>query len=333
MTPSDAVLGAALMRRATEADCCCGPDRGLLKLLREDAPIYDGRGAIEAERLRAFVMECVSRAGLAGEALAFIREDLETATDPYTIAAAARAVRHLSSVPTDIEALLRGAADRVRYVDENVCLDVYPAPQAADGRSAVAEVMETLAVVGLVARAETEIPPEVDAPEDAIVRLRDVALEDQDGQETTFGSLFLGHPSVIAFFYTRCMNPDKCSRTIGRLGALQDLVADTGAIVAGITYDPAYDGPERLHRYGKDRGFRFGPRARLLRSAGSFEPIRQTLLLGVGYGTATVNRHAVEVFVADPAGRLVSFRTRELWDERDVAEAVRRAVSEPHAVR
>src|SRR6185312_15955806 len=71
MTMSDAVLGADLMRRATESDCCGGPDRDLLTLLREDASIYAGRGAIEAERLRAFVMECVSRAGLAPEALPF----------------------------------------------------------------------------------------------------------------------------------------------------------------------------------------------------------------------------------------------------------------------
>ena len=333
MISPDAALGAALMRRATEVDCCCGPDRGLLKLLREDAQIYEGRGATEAERLRAFVMECVSRAGLARDALAFIREDLETATDPYTIAAAARAVRHLPSLPPDIEDLLRGAADRVGFVDENVCLDVYPAPQAAVGLSAVAEVMETLAAVGLATRGEARPSRETEAPEDAIVRLRDVALEDQDGQATTLEQLVIGRPSVIAFFYTRCMNPDKCSRTIGRLGALQDLVAEAGAVVAGITYDPAYDSPERLRRYGEDRGFRFGPRARLLRSIGSFEPIRRTLRLGVGYGAATVNRHAVELFVIDPAGRLVAFRARELWDERDVAEAVRRAACLPHTAR
>lgn len=330
---SDAALGADLIRRATEVDRCCGPDRGLLKLLHEDAPIYAGRGAIEAERLRAFVIECVSRAGLAPDALAFIQEQLETAMDPYAVAAAARAVRQLASLPPDIEDLLRRAADRVSAVDENVCLDIYPVPQAADGRCAVAEVMETLAVIGRAAPQEAQLSPERDAPEDSIARLCDVELEDQDGQAVTFGELFLGRPSVVAFFYTRCMNPNKCSRTIARLGALQGLVGDTGAVVAGITYDPAYDLPKRLRRYGEDRGFRFGPRGRLLRSTASFEPIRQTLRLGVGFGAATVNQHAVEVFVADPAGCLVAFRKRQLWDERDVADAVLRAggPSETHS--
>jgi len=324
VTPSDAALGADLMRRATEANCCCGPDRGLLALLREDAPIYAGRGAIEAERLRAFVLECVSRAGLAPDALAFIREELETTMDPYAVAAAARAVRHVPLLPQDIEDLLHRAADRIGAVDENVCLDTYPAPQAADGRSAVAEVRDTLAAVGRATprRAHPALAP--DAPEDAIARLRDVELEDQDGQTITVGQLFLGRPSVIAFFYTRCMNPDKCSRTIGRLGALQALVDHTGAVVAGITYDPAYDLPDRLRRYGQDRGFRFGPHGRLLRSTAAFEQIRCMLHLGVGYGAATVNRHAVELFVADPAGRLVAFHGRELWDERDVADELLR---------
>lgn len=331
MTTSDPALGADLMRRATEADCCCGPDRGLLTLLREDAPIYRGRGATEAERLRAFVLECVSRAGLASEAVAFIREDLETSLDPYPVAAAARAIRHLAEPPPDIADVLRRAASRIKFVDENVCLDVYPPPQAVDGPSALAEVMATLTALGDATPRTAPPAAEVERPVVSLADLRDVELEDQDGALTTLGQLVLGRPSVIAFFYTRCMNPNKCSRTIGQLGALHDLVADTGAVIAGISYDPAYDLPARLRRYGEDRGFRFGPNGRLLRSIGSFEPIQQALRLGVGYGAATVNRHAVELFVANPDGRLVAFRQRELWDEQDVAEAVRRAVPLPHA--
>jgi cytochrome oxidase Cu insertion factor (SCO1/SenC/PrrC family) len=323
----DAVLGADLMRRATEADCCRGPDRDLLRLLREDAPIYAGRGAVESERLRAFVMECVSNAGLAPEAWAFIREELETGMDPYAVAAAARAVRSLPSPPRGIERLLRGAADRISAVDETVWLASYPAPQGAAGPSAVAEVMETLAIVGRLANdtmppiCADQTSPKETAVTNAIADLADVELEDQDGRLITFAELFSGRAGVISFFYTRCMNPNKCSRTIARLGALRDLVGDTAVVVAGITYDPAYDLPERLRRYGEVRGFRFGPLSRLLRTTGSFEPIRRALELGVGYGAATVNRHAVELFVIDPTGRLSAFE-RQLWNEQDVAAAV-----------
>jgi protein SCO1/2 len=310
------------MCRASKAEPCCGPDRGLLALLREDAPIYVGLGATEAGRLRAFVMECVGLAGLAPDALPFIREELETAMDAYLIAAAARAVRRLPSVPPDIEQLLLGAVERVSAIDEIVHLDSYPAPQAASGRSAIAEVMETLAMAGLATRREVESFARTDAPNDSIARLRDVELEDQDGQVTTFGQLFIGRPSVLTFFYSRCMNPNKCSRTIGRLGALQRMIEDTDTVVAAITYDPAYDLPKRLRRYGEDRGFRFGPRWRLLRPKASFDQIREALHLAVGYGDATVNRHAVELLVSDAGGRLVASWMRQQWDERDVASAL-----------
>jgi protein SCO1/2 len=321
VTTSDALLGVELMRRATESDCCCGPDRDLLALLREDAPIYAGRGAIEAERLRAFVMECVGRAGLASEALPFIREELETATDPYAVAAAARAVRLLPLVPPDIEELLNAAACRVGVVDEIVCLDRYPALPTADGHSAVSEIRQTLSVIDRIGKHSAPITDRSVAP-DALRRLRDVDLEDQDGEVMPLGHLLLRQPSVVAFFYTRCMNPNKCSRTITQLGALQGLLAGANAVVAGITYDPAYDSRARLRRYGENRGFRFGPRARLLRSTGPFEPIRQALQLNVGYGDATVNRHAVELFVTDQAGDLVSCHARQSWNERDVADIV-----------
>jgi cytochrome oxidase Cu insertion factor (SCO1/SenC/PrrC family) len=327
----DEVLGADLMRRASEVDCCRGPDRDLLRLLREDAPIYAGRGAVACEHLRAFVMECVSRAGLAAEALAFIREELETGMDPYAIAAAARAVRCLPSLPHGIDRLLRGAADRISAVDESVWLASYPAPQGATGPSAVAEVMETLAIVGRMAN-DTRQPicsehssPKANAAANGLVELADVELEDQDGRLIRFAELFFGRASVISFFYTRCMNPNKCSRTIARLGMLRDLLGDAAVVVAGVTYDPAYDLPERLRRYGEDRGFRFGPLSRLLRTTDSFEPIRRALDLGVGYGAATVNRHAVELFVVDPAGRLSAFE-RQLWNEQDVAAAALGAV-------
>ena len=44
-------------------------------------------------------------------------------------------------------------------------------------------------------------------------------LEDQDGARVTFGEFFAGKPSVVAFFYTRCDNPNKCSLTITKLGS------------------------------------------------------------------------------------------------------------------
>jgi cytochrome oxidase Cu insertion factor (SCO1/SenC/PrrC family) len=93
-------------------------------------------------------------------------------------------------------------------------------------------------------------------------------------------------------------------------------------VIAGITYDPDYDLPERLYRYGADRGMVFDERCQLLRTTGSFAPIRDGLELAVGYGSATVNRHRIELLFVDPAGNVVAANLRRLWDERDALAAL-----------
>ncbi|MBP2236293.1 protein SCO1/2 [Sinorhizobium kostiense] len=132
-------------------------------------------------------------------------------------------------------------------------------------------------------------------------------IEDQDGGEATLGARLLGRPSVLAFFYTRCMNPLKCSRTVSVLAATAQLAAAEGLAVGifGMTYDPSWDTPARLRRYGVDRGMAFTPDVALLRATCDWNGLRAALDLAVGYGPSTVNRHRIEVLVLDAAGRAV----------------------------
>jgi protein SCO1/2 len=365
--PDDKV--AAILADLASADAGCGCRRELLPLLREDASIYRGRGTTETERLRAFVMAGIARAGLADELMPYVIEELETGTSPYTIAAAARAARSASSLPEETAGFLLGAIDRIRHLDEYVHLDIYPAPPGAGATTAIAEAIKTLAVAGPSGRAAIKSlfdraadggyfsPSVVTLLEAALdedkeprtshtccehgaqaiaaepqpvarstAGLSQIELQNQDGIRTSFGQIFGGRTSVIVFFYTRCMNPDKCSRSISKLARVHRLIgqnlADSTAMVAGITYDPEYDLPERLRRYGADRGMCFGERCQLFRSTGPFAVIRDGLQLGVGYGSSTVNRHRIELIIVDPAGRIVEFNVRRLWDEHEVADAL-----------
>jgi len=336
----------------------------LLSLLREDASIYRGRSTTEAERLRAFIMAGIARVGPADELVPYILEELETGTSPYAVAAAARAARSASSLPEETAELLAGAIDRIHHLDEFVHLDTYPAPPGAGPTTAIGELIETLAVAGPSGHAaikalwdraadgsylsrnamrlledalrKQEQPRACCAHSDeapaaepqpiarSIADLRDIELQNQDGIRASFGQIFAGRASLIVFFYTRCMNPNKCSRTISKLARVHDLIgqrlAESAAMVAGITYDPEYDLPERLRRYGADRGLSFGERCQLLRSTGSFATIRDRLQLGVGYSSSTVNRHRIELILVDPAGRIVDFKVRRLWDEYEMAD-------------
>lgn len=166
----------------------------------------------------------------------------------------------------------------------------------------------------------------LDAPRAAPADVTGLVLQDQSGALLTFGDFFLGRPSIVVFFYTRCDNPTKCPLTIAKLGRLQQRLYAAGlgdAIrTAAITYDPAYDLPPRLVQYARSWGARVDESHRLLRTVGDLAPLRAFFELGVNYGeSGLVNRHQIEAFVLDRAGRIVHVETRQQWEESQLLEA------------
>jgi protein SCO1/2 len=161
-------------------------------------------------------------------------------------------------------------------------------------------------------------------------------LEDQDGRPESFEEFFRGKPAVVAFFYTRCDNPYKCSLTITKLAALQGSLKERGLAgalkVTAITYDPDFDLPNRLRLYGNDRGMQFGEDARFFRVTSGFQQIRQRFDLGVNYGASTVNRHQTEVYVLNGQGDISTSFTRLQWEVAAVLRAVENLFPTPGPV-
>lgn len=154
--------------------------------------------------------------------------------------------------------------------------------------------------------------------------IKSIELEDQDGSHVTYGEFFSGKPSIVVFFYTRCENPNKCSLTITKLGRLQKAIAEAGLEgllkTAAITYDPEYDLPHRLKAYAKSRGVLFGDDHRVLRTRNRFHELQESFQLGVNFGAATVNRHAIELFILDGQGGVAASFSRLQWDVGEVLE-------------
>ena len=146
-----------------------------------------------------------------------------------------------------------------------------------------------------------------------------------------FDEFFVGQPSIVVFFYTRCDNPFKCSLTVTKLARVQGLLAARGLAVgsqtAAITYDPAYRSPNRLSTYGKNRGVRMDARNRMLRAVDGNERLRAHFALGVSFIESLVNRHRIEAYVLDREGRIAASFERVRWDEHEV---VNRAVEVLH---
>jgi len=152
--------------------------------------------------------------------------------------------------------------------------------------------------------------------------VKSVVFEDQNGESIRFDELFIGRPSVVVFFYTRCDNPLKCSLTVTKLARVQGLLAERGLAdriqTAAITYDPAYDLPNRLSAYGKNRGVRMDARNLMLRAVDGNERLRAHFALGVSFIESLVNRHRIEAYVLDREGRIAASFERVRWDEHEV---------------
>jgi protein SCO1/2 len=149
-------------------------------------------------------------------------------------------------------------------------------------------------------------------------------FEDQDGDRVAFNDFFRGRPSIVAFFYTRCSNPMKCSLTVTKLARLQKLLIEQGLDnqirTAAITYDPEFDLAERLRGYGESRGVRMDADNRLLRTVEGMRPLRAYFRLGVNFVASLVNRHKVEVYILDASGSIAASFERIQWNESVVVD-------------
>lgn len=160
-----------------------------------------------------------------------------------------------------------------------------------------------------------------------------VRFEDQDGQPLGFAECLYGKPCIVVFFYTRCMNPQKCSLTIAKLARVQQLLREAGLAgqirTAAITYDPAFDQPERLRGYTQNRGMQFDADHRALRAVVGAEQVRAYFQLKVNFIGSLVNRHRIEVYVLDAQGQIAASFERLHWDEDQLVEQARRLLDAP----
>ncbi len=172
-----------------------------------------------------------------------------------------------------------------------------------------------------------EIMPEAERPcPDIPQSVWSIQSENQAGRPAALGDFCHGKPTVLAFFYTRCLNPEKCSRTLSGLGEVQRLAAKDGLASAfniiAMSYDPGWDNPKRLKTYGDDRDFAFGENSHLIRSLEKWEDILAGFDLSVGYGPATVNRHQIDLFTLDPEGRAIKRWPQRKWAAQEVYKAL-----------
>lgn len=151
---------------------------------------------------------------------------------------------------------------------------------------------------------------------------REIVLENQDGRQAHLHDFTDGRPTLVAFFYTRCDNPLKCSLTITNLAAIQrQLMKESwGQSVAllAISYDSFYDLSYRIKNYGVSRGIVFNKNMQMFRAVPDINLVKDYFELGVNYTGEAVNRHVIELYILDKNGRIVKGFQRGEMDNTNI---------------
>lgn len=144
-------------------------------------------------------------------------------------------------------------------------------------------------------------------------------VKNEDGITMALANVIGQKPTVMSFFYTRCMNPNKCTLTINKMGWLQKELVKMGledrVSLIAFTYDPGYDTPAKMRTFGENRGMIFGPNAHMLSTRPEdFATLSDFFQLGVNHVSSTVNQHRIELYIFDQDGRIKTIYTRLQWE-------------------
>jgi protein SCO1/2 len=155
----------------------------------------------------------------------------------------------------------------------------------------------------------------------------EIIIEDQGGYKQSLTDLLKNKVTVLAFFYTRCDNPLKCSMSISRLAHLSAELKGTDledkVNIVGITYDATFDAPKELETYGLKRGFEFSAYMKLLRVVKGYDTLKKMLSLGVSYIGSVVNAHKNELYILNAEGKVLRSFTHQRWEVTEVREALK----------
>ncbi len=167
----------------------------------------------------------------------------------------------------------------------------------------------------------------------AIKNIANLEVENEDGVSTPLADVISEKPTAVAFFYTRCMNPNKCTLTLNKIGWLQNELLKEGleskVNILAFTYDPAYDTPIKMRTFGENRGIVFGSNVHVLRTRPQdFAILSDFFQLGVNHVSSTVNQHRLELYLLDQNGYIRTTYTRLQWEVEKVAHDLNELVAQ-----
>lgn len=313
--------------------------------------LYQGRDRFETVQIRGQILFSLSSSYVPDETIIYIDDMLRNSQDPRNRAAAARAagvlgLRGRELVPALIRVIKSGqlaspvalglvspldrpdaawTTDRLEAIqalgrigiETDHCLFVLN--NLASGRSrltpeegvAAREALEQLAIARSAPRPDP-LPAYQGSlgGQDPVVLRATHSFTDQNGERVT-GTHLMGRPSAIAFFYTSCRNPGRCSRTtlqaLHLRRALNELQIESDVNVSLITLEPDVDAPARLRAYGDLHAMVYDERFKLLNpDARTLDEMTKAVDLSVSRCCTTITNHEATLLLVDCQGKLAS---------------------------
>lgn len=168
-------------------------------------------------------------------------------------------------------------------------------------------------------------------PEDRDVFDLNFTVTDQEGREHKLKDL-MDRPAVMSFIFTRCSNPEMCPTITIQMAHLQrDLekqgLSDKVRLLL-LSYDPVYDTPQRLKKWGADRGLRFDNAVMLRPSVEQYRDLISELAISVAPLADGTFNHTYELLLLDAQGRFVRDYRGDIWNNEPVIEDLRKLVTE-----
>lgn len=158
-------------------------------------------------------------------------------------------------------------------------------------------------------------------------------FKDQDGRDFNL-STYLGKPLAMSFIFTRCSNPYMCPMITVQMANLELALKEAGledkVNLVLLTYDPVYDTPERLKRYGQDRGIKFTSTKMLQPDMSQFRNLLYEFGIDARFNPqGGVANHGMDLYLFDKLGRRVRYYTGGVWDNAEVIQDLKKLLDEP----
>lgn len=155
----------------------------------------------------------------------------------------------------------------------------------------------------------------------------DETLKDQEGKEIRFSG-FRGTVLAVTFIYTRCPLPDFCIRMSNHFARIQKSLTADGPPdgtwhLLSISFDPAFDSPAVLKRYGETYGADFSKWSFAVGDKKTTMRIADGLGLTIADDEGGLIAHNLRTFLIDKTGHLVKVITGNEWKPEEVAAMVR----------